>query len=81
MAASAPACRITDDMTSRKRLHDWGLLVLCNLIWASQFAMVKLVQEQMGPLFAVTFPMAIAPLLLLPIVRREHGAAAARGDV
>jgi len=68
-------------MTSRKRLHDWGLLVQCNLIWASQFAMVKLVQEQMGPLFAVTFPMAIATLLLIPMVRRERRAAVCRGDI
>ena len=63
---------------SRNRLYDWFLLLVCNLIWASQFVMVKLVQEQMGPLFAVFFPMAIATLLLIPIVRRErnrHGTA------
>ena len=34
------------------RLRDWAYLLLCNLIWASQFVMVKLVQEQMGPVFA-----------------------------
>lgn len=67
-------------MTPRKRLYDWSLLLLCNLIWASQFAMVKLVQEQMGPLFAVTFPMALATLFLIPIARRERGAPA-RGDL
>ena len=54
------------------RLRDWLLLMAANLIWASQFAMVKLVQEQMGPLFAVTFPMAISTLLLIPIVRRSR---------
>ena len=69
-------------MTARNRLYDWSLLALCNLIWASQFAMVKLVQEEMGPLFAVTFPMGIATVLLVPFARRERGAAGrARGDL
>jgi drug/metabolite transporter (DMT)-like permease len=52
-------------------IRDWFLLLACNLIWASQFVMVKLVQDQMGPLFAVTLPMGIATLLLIPLVR--HG--------
>jgi drug/metabolite transporter (DMT)-like permease len=55
------------------RLRDWGLLLACNLIWASQFVMVKLVQEQMGPVFATFFPMTLATLLLIPIVQRERG--------
>jgi drug/metabolite transporter (DMT)-like permease len=54
------------------RLRDWGLLLACNLIWASQFVMVKLVQEQMGPVFATFFPMTLATVLLIPIVRRER---------
>ena len=53
------------------RIRDWLLLLACNLMWASQFVMVKLVQEQMGPLSAVTLPMAAATLLLLPFVRRK----------
>ncbi len=52
------------------RLRDWGLLLICNLIWASQFIMVKLVQRQMGPLFAAFFPLLIATLLLAPFVAR-----------
>lgn len=57
-------------MIAAERLRDWILLLVCNLIWASQFAMVKLVQRQMGPLFAVAFPMALATLMLVPLVRR-----------
>jgi drug/metabolite transporter (DMT)-like permease len=45
--------------------------MICNLIWASQFAMVKLVQEEIGPLFAVFLPMTIATLLLAPLVKRR----------
>lgn len=66
---------------AHNRLYDWTLLLACNLIWASQFVMVKLVQEQMGPLFAVFFPMLIATLLLIPIVRRERNAAVRRQDI
>jgi drug/metabolite transporter (DMT)-like permease len=54
------------------RLRDWTLLLVCNLIWASQFAMVKLVQQQMGPVFATFFPITLAMLLLFPVVRRER---------
>ena len=54
------------------RFRDWALLILCNLIWASQFVLAKLVQEQMGPIFATLLPMALATLLLIPLVRRER---------
>ena len=59
-------------MIARSRVRDWALLLLCNLIWASQFVMVRLVQAQMGPVFATFFPMMLATLLLIPIVRREQ---------
>lgn len=62
------------------KLVDWLLLLTCNLIWASQFVMVKLVQEQMGPLFAVTFPIALSTILLLLLVGREPKAGITRTD-
>jgi drug/metabolite transporter (DMT)-like permease len=54
------------------RLRDWALLLLCNLIWASQFVMVKIVQEQLGPIAATFFPMAVATALLIPTVWFEN---------
>jgi drug/metabolite transporter (DMT)-like permease len=48
------------------------MLLVSNFIWGSQFVMVKVAQEQMGPVFATFFPMAIATLILIPIVRRER---------
>jgi drug/metabolite transporter (DMT)-like permease len=59
---------------SAERVRDWVLLLLCNLMWASQFVLVKIVQEQMGPVAATSFPMLIATLLLVPIVRWEKRA-------
>jgi drug/metabolite transporter (DMT)-like permease len=53
------------------RFRDWFLLVACNFIWACYFVLVKLVQEQVGPLFTTFFPTALATLMLIPIVRRE----------
>lgn len=47
------------------------MLLISNLIWGSQFVMVKVAQEQMGPVFATFFPMTIATLILIPIVYRE----------
>src|SRR3954471_19393455 len=63
------------------KLLDWLMLLACNLIWASQFVMVKLVQEQMGPLFAVTFPIALSTLLLILLVRREPKSLITRRDI
>jgi drug/metabolite transporter (DMT)-like permease len=69
--------------SSSSRLTDWALLLVCNLIWASQFVLAKLVQERMGPVFATFVPMTIATALLVPIVARERrvrgGAARPRG--
>ena len=62
-------------MFSAARLRDWTLLLICNLIWASQFVMVKLVQQQMGPVFATFFPMTLAMFLLIPVVQRERSKA------
>ena len=58
-------------MFSAERLRDWILLLLCNLMWASQFVLVKIVQEQMGPVAATSIPMLIATVLLFPIVQWE----------
>lgn len=65
---------------SNSRMRDWILLLICNLIWASQFVLVKVVQRQMGPVFATFFPITIAGLLLIPIVRHEQHRNAAVGD-
>lgn len=54
------------------KARDWVLLIFCNLIWASQFVLAKLVQEEMGPLFATLLPMALATLCLYPLVRRQQ---------
>lgn len=58
-------------MPQASRLRDWTLLLLCNLIWASQYVTVKIVQEQMGPVFATFFPVTLATLLLMAIMRRD----------
>lgn len=60
---------------------DWFWLLACNLMWASQFVMVKLVQQQMGPLFAVTFPIALSTILLIFLVARERKQRISRRDL
>ena len=54
------------------RLRDWGMLLACNFIWACQFVLVKIVQQQMGPLFATSFPLALATVMLVYFARRER---------
>ncbi len=62
-------------MVDLQRLKDWALLILCNLIWASQFVMVKLVQREMGPVFATFFPMTLATVILFVVVKSRRGEA------
>lgn len=67
-------------MGSFTRLRDWFLLLACNLIWASQFVIVKLVQAQMGPVAATFLPMTLATLILIPIVRYEKSRSGGAGQ-
>jgi len=53
-------------------MRSWLLLFACNLMWALQFTCVKLVQNQVGPLFTVWGPMTLATLMLLPLIAWEE---------
>ncbi|MFN7993278.1 MAG: DMT family transporter [Bryobacteraceae bacterium] len=59
-------------------MRSWIFLFLCNLMWALQFTCVKLVQDQVGPLFTVWGPMTLATLLLIPLIRAESGSSGIR---
>ena len=51
-------------------MRSWLFLFSCNLMWALQFTCVKLVQDQVGPLFTVWGPMTLATIMLYPLIRR-----------
>ncbi len=53
-------------------MKSWLLLFACNLMWALQFTCIKLVEDQVGPMFTVWGPMFIATVLLYPLVRAER---------
>ncbi len=57
-------------------MRSWLFLFCCNLMWALQFTCIKLVQEQVGPMFTVWGPMTLAMLMLVPFVIREQPAEA-----
>lgn len=52
-------------------MKSWILLFSCNLMWALQFTCIKLVEDQVGPMFTVWGPMFIATVMLYPMVRAE----------
>lgn len=52
-------------------MRSWLLLLSCNLMWALQFTCIKLVQDQVGPLFTVWGPMTLATIMLYPLIRLE----------
>jgi drug/metabolite transporter (DMT)-like permease len=57
-------------------MRSWLFLFSCNLMWALQFTCIKLVQNQVGPLFTVWGPMTLATIMLYPLIRfepREEG--------
>lgn len=55
-------------MVQPSRLHDWGLLVLCNLVWGSQFAVYKLLLRQLGPVAAASFCVTLTGAFLAVFV-------------
>src|SRR5437764_6156281 len=55
-------------------MRSWLLLFWCNLMWALQFTCIKLVQDQVGPMFTVWGPMTLSMLMLIPFVMRERPA-------
>jgi len=56
----------------RSSVADWALLLVCNLIWASQVRAGEDRAGTDGAVFATFFPMMLATLLLVPIVGRER---------
>src|ERR1035437_4493325 len=57
-------------------MRSWLFLFTCNLMWALQFTCIKLVQDQVGPMFTVWGPMTLAMLMLIPFVLRDPSRAA-----
>src|SRR5437764_9131856 len=55
-------------------MRSWLLLFSCNFMWALQFTCIKLVQDQVGPMFTVWGPMTLSMLLLIPFVLRDESA-------
>ncbi len=53
-------------------MRSWLFLFGCNLMWALQFTCIKLVQDQVGPLFTVWAPMTLATVMLYPLIRAER---------
>jgi len=80
MAASDPGCRRMPDSRARGRLYDWSLLLVSNLIgpasssWSSG-------SGADGTAVRRDVSMAIATVLLIPIVRRERPARVPAADI
>ncbi len=53
-------------------MRSWLFLFSCNLMWALQFTCIKLVQDQVGPLFTVWAPMTLATIMLYPLIKAER---------
>lgn len=47
-------------------------------MWALQFTCIKLVQDQVGPLFTVWAPMTLATIMLYPLIKAERKASPAQ---
>jgi drug/metabolite transporter (DMT)-like permease len=59
-------------------VRSWFFLFSCNLMWALQFTCIKLVQDQVGPLFTVWAPMTLATVMLYPLIKAERRASPAQ---
>ncbi len=61
-------------------MRSWLFLFSCNLMWALQFTCIKLVQDQVGPMFTVWGPMTLAMIFLYPWIRAERSSAPPQGQ-
>lgn len=59
-------------------MRSWLFLFCCNLMWALQFTCIKLVQDQVGPMFTVWGPMTLSMLMLIPFVLRDQSRSTAQ---
>ena len=59
-------------------MRSWFFLFCCNLMWALQFTCIKLVQDQVGPMFTVWGPMTLSMLMLIPFVLRDQARSTAQ---
>src|SRR5436309_8779716 len=57
---------------SRRVVADVALLVLCNTMWAAQYAAYKTASARMGPVTVSTWTFLIAALTLLPFLTWER---------
>ena len=64
---------------SRRVVVDITLLVLCNTMWAAQYAAYKTATARMGPVAVSTWTFLIATLTLLPFLARERRASSRAG--
>jgi len=56
---------------SRRAIINFGLLVLVNAMWSTQYAGFKAATEKMGPITLTAWTFLLATLVLLPFVGRE----------
>lgn len=71
---------MTEPTAVAAKLRDWLLLCACNMVWAGQFVLVKLVEGEVKPVFATAAPMLVATALLVPVVVVERRRRRARGE-
>jgi len=56
-------------MTSRRQHYlDWGLILLINILWATQVPVIKGIGDRIGPIAISFVPMIISSLLVLPLL-------------
>jgi drug/metabolite transporter (DMT)-like permease len=69
--AAATSSVVINPAWGETSVRSWLFLFSCNLMWALQFTCIKLVQDQVGPLFTVWGPMTLALIMLYPWLRLE----------
>jgi len=55
-----------------QKIEDWSIIILINIMWATQVPAVKLVGDRMGPITIAFVPLIISTVLFIPLLLIEN---------
>ena len=59
-------------MSKSQKTLDWGLLIIVNLMWATQVPVIRLIGDRLGPVTVAFIPMIVSTIIFLPLLWAEN---------
>lgn len=56
----------------RSKFTDWGIVVIVNLMWATQVPAIRFIGDRLGPVTVAFIPMIVSTVLFLPFLLAQN---------